>query len=159
MITTALRSAYEKLFETASIPDLGEAGDGGWTADKILAHLLSVDAAIAAVALGVVSGSRPSFDNRISLDSWNLNRIIAAHSGRSDLIDHVRNQATILCDFADQLSAGVDTSQAPANFANKHLCRIPIRSTCISVHSPFPCGTGTRLHRRPPSQPRPHDGG
>ena len=69
MITTALRSAYEKLFETASIPDLGEDRDGGWNADQILAHLLSVDAAIAAVALGVVSGSRPSFDNRISLDS------------------------------------------------------------------------------------------
>ena len=114
MITTALRSAYEKLFETASIPDLGEAGDGGWTADQILAHLLSVDAAIAAVALGVVSGSRPSFDNRISLDSWNLNRIIAAHSGRSDLIDHVRNQATILCDIADQLSDQTSSVLVPA---------------------------------------------
>ena len=114
MITTALRSAYEKLFETASIPDLGEDRYGGWNADQILAHLLSVDAAIAAVALGVVSGSRPSFDNRISLDSWNLDRIIAAHSGRSDLRDHVRNQATILCDIADQLSDQTSSVLVPA---------------------------------------------
>ncbi|TFD10057.1 hypothetical protein E3T35_13815 [Cryobacterium sp. TMT1-2-2] len=114
MITTALRSAYEKLFETASIPDLSEDGDGGWNADQILAHLLSVDAAIAAVALGVVAGSRPSFDNRISLDSWNLDRIIAAHSGRSNLIDHVRNQATILCDIADQLNDQTSSVLIPA---------------------------------------------
>ena len=114
MITTALRSAYEKLFETASIPDLGEDDDGGWNADQILAHLLSVDAAIAAVALGVVAGSRPSFDNRISLDSWNLDRIIATHSGRSNLIDHVRNQATILCDIADQLNDQTSSVLIPA---------------------------------------------
>jgi hypothetical protein len=104
MDTTALRSAYDRLLDTAAIPDLGDAGDGGWNADQILAHLLSVDAAIAAVALGVVSGSRPTFDNRISLDAWNLDRIIAEHSGRAELIDHVRRQATVLCDIADLLN-------------------------------------------------------
>ena len=114
MVTTALRSAYEKLFEAAASPDRGEAGNGGWNADQILAHLLSVDAAIAAVALGVVSGSRPSFDNRISLDAWNLDRIIADHSGRSDLTDHVRSQATILCDIADQLSDQASSVLIPA---------------------------------------------
>ncbi|MCP3821082.1 hypothetical protein NLX86_24210 [Streptomyces sp. A3M-1-3] len=104
MDTTALRSAYDRLFDVAAIPDLGDADDGGWNADQILAHLLSVDAAIAAVALGVVAGSRPTFDNRISLDTWNLDRITAEHAGRADLIDHVRSQATVLCDIADQLN-------------------------------------------------------
>ena len=56
METTALRSAYERLLEAAATPGLGDAADGGWNADQILAHLLSVDAGIAAVALGVVSG-------------------------------------------------------------------------------------------------------
>ncbi|TFD59079.1 hypothetical protein E3T39_12040 [Cryobacterium suzukii] len=114
MVTTALRSAYQKLFEVAALPDFGEAADGGWNADQILAHLLSVDAAIAAVALGVVAGSRPSFDNRISLDSWNLDRIIADHAGRADLIDHVRSQATILCDIADQLGGHASSVLIPA---------------------------------------------
>jgi hypothetical protein len=103
METTALRSAYEKLLRAAATPDLGDAADGGWNADQILAHLLSVDAATAAVALGVVAGSRPTFDNRICLDTWNLDRIIAGHSGRAHLIDHVRGQANILCDIADLL--------------------------------------------------------
>lgn len=114
MVTTALRSAYEKLLTAAARTDLGEAGDGGWNADQILAHILSVDATIAAVALGVVSGSRPSFDNRISLDAWNLDRIVADDSGRADLIDHVRSQSTILCDVADQLSDHASSVLIPA---------------------------------------------
>ena len=104
MDTTALRSAYDRLLDAAALPDLGDAADGGWDADHILAHLLSVDAAIAAAALGIVSGSRPTFDNRITLDDWNLDRIIAEHSGRAELIAHVRGQATVLCDIADRLS-------------------------------------------------------
>ncbi|MGW0494583.1 hypothetical protein ACWD0Z_03870 [Streptomyces sp. NPDC003007] len=52
----------------------------------------------------MVAGSRPTFDNRISLDPWNPNRIIAEHADRADLIEHVRDQATVLCDIADRLS-------------------------------------------------------
>ncbi|MFD9391042.1 hypothetical protein ACFWBB_10000 [Streptomyces sp. NPDC060000] len=104
MDATSLRSAYERLLDAAALPDLGNADDGGWNADQILAHLLSVDASIAAVALGVVAGSRPTFDNRICLDTWNLERIVAEHSGRADLADHVRSQAGVLCDIADRLN-------------------------------------------------------
>ncbi|MFD9353392.1 hypothetical protein [Streptomyces sp. NPDC060031] len=114
MDTTALRSAYDTLLEVAALPGLGDAADGGWNADRILAHLLSVDASIAAAALGVVSGSRPAFDNRISLDAWNLDRIIAEHSGRADLIDHVRRQAAVLCDIADQLRAEAASTLVPS---------------------------------------------
>lgn len=87
MDTAVLRSAYAGLLDVAADPDLGDADDGGGNADQVLAHLLSVDAAIAAVALGAVAGSRPTFDNRISLDTWNLDRIIAEHAGRADLMD------------------------------------------------------------------------
>ena len=104
MDTTALQHAYDALFDAAALDDLGDPGDGGWNADQVLAHLLSVDAATAAVALGVVAGARPTFDNRISLDPWNLDRIIAGHAGRGDLIDHVRRQAALLCDIAGRLS-------------------------------------------------------
>jgi hypothetical protein len=114
MDTTALRHAYRDLLDVAVRPDLGEPADGGWDADHVLAHLLSVDAAIAAVALGVVAGSRPAFDNRVSLDAWNLERIIAEHSGRSELIEHVRAQAALLCDIADRLSARATAVLVPS---------------------------------------------
>ncbi|WP_093797068.1 hypothetical protein [Streptomyces sp. Wb2n-11] len=103
MDTAVLRTAYDRLLDAAATPGLGDTDDGGWNADQVLAHILSVDASIAAVALGVVAGSRPAFDNRICLDAWNLDRIIAEHSGRADLIDHVRSQAAVLCDIADRL--------------------------------------------------------
>jgi hypothetical protein len=103
MDTTALRDAYEALLDTAALPGLGEPDDGGWNADLILAHLLSVDASVTAVALDVVAGRRPSFDNRVCLDTWNLRRIVAGHTGRADLVVHVRAQAGVLCDIADRL--------------------------------------------------------
>lgn len=59
METTVLRSAYDRLLDAAAIPDLGDADDGGWNADQILAHLLSVDASIAAVALSIVAYRGP----------------------------------------------------------------------------------------------------
>ncbi|MFE6481429.1 hypothetical protein ACFVGN_00575 [Streptomyces sp. NPDC057757] len=114
MDTTALRSAYDRLLDVAALPNLAEADDGGWNADQILAHLLSVDATIAAVALGVVAGARPTFDNRLTLDAWNLNRIITEHTGRADLVDHVRRQATTLCDIADHLSVAAASVLVPA---------------------------------------------
>ena len=103
MDTTALRRAYDGLLDTAADPDLRPAGDGGWNADQVLAHVLSVDATVTAAALGVVAGARPVFDNRVCLDPWNLDRIIAGHGGRRALIDAVRLQAGILCDVADRL--------------------------------------------------------
>ncbi len=103
MDTTALRDAYEQFFHAAALPGLGEAADGGWNADQVLAHVLSVDAATAAVALGVVAGARPVFDNRICLDRWNLDRIIAEHADRAELIDRVRAQGAVLCAVADEI--------------------------------------------------------
>lgn len=104
MNTTALRLAYDRLLEVAAAPDLGAAADGGWDADDVLAHLISVDAGIVAAAWGVVSGSRPSYDNRIAHDRSNLDRIIAEHPGRATLIERVRRQADALCDTAEQLT-------------------------------------------------------
>ncbi|MFF3286293.1 hypothetical protein [Streptomyces sp. NPDC003023] len=113
MDTTALRSAYDRLLDAAALPGLGDAVDGGWNADQILAHVLSVDASTAAVALGVVAGARPAFDNRIALDTWNLDRIITEHTGRADLIAHVRSQATVLCDIADRLGEEAASVSVP----------------------------------------------
>jgi hypothetical protein len=101
MDAAALRTAYERLLEAAASPGLGEAADGGWNADDLLAHLLSVDASVAATALGVIAGARPTFDNRLALDRWNLSRIVARHSDRTALMDSVRRTAHILCDVAE----------------------------------------------------------
>jgi hypothetical protein len=114
MDTTALRAAYDRLLEVAATPDLGDAADGGWDADHVLAHLISVDAAIASTVLAVVSGSRPTYDNRTSHDRSNLARIIAEYPGRTGLIGHVRSQGAALCDIADQLTDQAAAVLVPA---------------------------------------------
>jgi hypothetical protein len=114
MDTTTLRAAYDRLLEVAATPDLGEAADGGWDADHVLAHLISVDAGIASTVLAVVSGSRPTYDNRTSLDRANLARIIGEHSGRTGLIRQVRSQGVVLCDIADQLTDQAAAVLVPA---------------------------------------------
>lgn len=113
MESTALRTAYDLLLEVAAEPDLGPAADGGWSADQLLAHLISVDAGIAATTLAVVAGARPGYDNRISLDETNLARIVTGHAGRADLIDHVRGQAGLLADLVDRLSEHDAAVQIP----------------------------------------------
>ncbi|UYM05095.1 hypothetical protein [Solicola gregarius] len=114
MDTTALRAAYGPLLEVAAEPDLGEAADGGWNADQVLAHVLSVDAAVTATALAVVSGSRPTFDNRTSLDRANLNRIIDSYGNRARLAEHVRAQSVVMCDVADRLADDDAAVMVPA---------------------------------------------
>lgn len=103
MDTTGLRAAYDTLFDVAATPGLGEPADGGWNADRILAHLLSVDAAVGAVALAVTSGARPAFDNRVCLDTANLDRIVAEHGDRANLMSRLRSQAAVLCGLVGQL--------------------------------------------------------
>jgi hypothetical protein len=117
MDTAALRKAYEELHEAASLPgasSLSGPKDGEWDVDQVLAHVLSVDAALAAAALAIVAGFRPSFDNRVSHDPANLRRIIAEHPGRGELADHVRSQGLLLCEVADQLSADAASVLVPA---------------------------------------------
>jgi len=103
MDPTELRAAHGRLADAASLPDLGAPVDGGWDADQVLAHVLSVDAGVAAAALAVVAGSRPGYDNRISQDRADLARIVAAHPGRTALVDAVHGQAEVLCAVAEQL--------------------------------------------------------
>ena len=129
MNTEALRSAYRDLLEVAATDGLGEARDGGWNADHVLAHLISVDAAVAAVALQVVSGSRPSFDNRVTLDSWNLDRIIADHPDRPALIEHVRRQGNLLCDIAEELTSDNSSVLVPA---------LMVSNGALDVDQPLP---------------------
>jgi hypothetical protein len=122
--TTALRAAYDELLEVAAGPDFGDAADGGWDADQVLAHLISVDAGIASTALAVVSGSRPTYDNRTSNERSNLARIIAEHSGRTDLIGHLRSQGAVLCDIADQLTDPAAAVLVPSIFVSNDVVRM-----------------------------------
>lgn len=103
MDTKPLRQAHEQLLKLAAEGGFGPPPDGEWDAARLLAHVGLTDATIAAVALGVIAGQRPTYDNRYGLEEWNLARVVSAADGMDGLLDFVRQQGDLLCAVGDAL--------------------------------------------------------
>jgi hypothetical protein len=107
MDSTPLRLAYTRLLaaaETVAAAGGGIPEPGEWNADQLLAHLVSVDAGILAVACSVAAGGQATFDNRLSLDPWNLALISERAGDQAQLRQRIRVQGEALCSLAEQLS-------------------------------------------------------
>jgi DinB superfamily len=102
--TTALRAAYQRFLAVARSERFAPPPPPEWTAAQLMAHIIAGDTAITAVALAVAAGQRPSYDNRPSLDRWNLARICAAAGDLPTLIDLVDRRGQLLCGVAEQLT-------------------------------------------------------
>lgn len=101
--TAKLRKAHEDFLNLAAEGGFGAPPPGEWDA-SLLAHLISAGASIASVALTVCAGQRPAYDNRPSLDDWNLRRIGAAAGGLPGLARLLRGYGEMLCAAAEPLS-------------------------------------------------------
>ncbi|WP_333775716.1 hypothetical protein [Streptomyces sp. IBSBF 3136] len=102
MDTTPLRDAYRALLDAAAtvadsagpdpVPPAGE-----WDADQILAHVSLVTATTLAAVSAVASGARTTYDNRLALDTWTIDRTVALAGGTAGLRERVRLQGDALC--------------------------------------------------------------
>ena len=100
--TAPLRDAYRALLDAAAavagpdepgpIPPASE-----WNADQILAHVAIVTAATIATASCVASGTNATYDNRIALDPWTIERLVARAGGNAGLRDRIRCHGDSLC--------------------------------------------------------------
>jgi hypothetical protein len=61
----------------------------------------------------VMAGERPTYDNRVSLDEWNLRRIIEAAGDLAGLIALVRRQGELFCAIAEHLTEAHAEVQVP----------------------------------------------
>ncbi len=100
--TEPLRDAYQSLLDAAAaVAGAGHPGpvppDGEWNADQILAHVAIVTATTIAAVSAVASGTSATFDNRIALDTWTIERLVARAGGNAGLRDRVRAQGDCLC--------------------------------------------------------------
>jgi hypothetical protein len=100
--TAPLRDAYLALLDAAAA--VADAGDPGpirpaseWNAEQILAHVAIVTATTIATAASVASGTSAAYDNRIALDTWTIERLIARAGGHGGLRDRVRRHGDSLC--------------------------------------------------------------
>jgi hypothetical protein len=102
MDITSLRDAYRALLDAAAtVADSGDPSPlpptGEWNADQILAHVAIVNAATIAAVSAIASGANTTYDNRIALDTWTIERLIALADGNAGLRDRIRLQADALC--------------------------------------------------------------
>jgi hypothetical protein len=130
--TTGLRAAYQSFLAVARSEGFGPPPPPEWTAAQLLAHIIAGDTAITAVALAVAAGERPSYDNRPSLDRWNLARISARAGDLPALIDLVDRRGQLLCHVAEQLTdAEADISIPTLIISNDQVVldsSLPLRS-------------------------------
>ena len=90
---------------SSPIPPAGE-----WNADQVLAHVAIVTAATVVAASSVAAGANTTYDNRVALDAWTIERLIARAGGNAGLRDRVRRQGESLCALGPALSeAELDT--------------------------------------------------
>lgn len=99
-----LRQAHVDFLAVVREGGFGPPPAGEWDAERLLAHVAAADASIASVALAVIAGERPCYDNRASLDEWNLRRIVRQAGGIDGLLDLVRRQGDLLCAVAAGLT-------------------------------------------------------
>jgi hypothetical protein len=110
--TTPLRHAFDALLQTADSLGTPLAGPPGeWGDEQILAHVCLVTATAAAVLSGIAAGTRPTYDSRLTQDSWTIGRVIALAGDRAGLGERLRRHGDALCALASTLSeAELDTA-------------------------------------------------
>jgi hypothetical protein len=84
MDVTSMRKSLGEFLAVAEGGGFGPPPAGEWDAERILAHAASGLASGAAAGLAIASGQRLVYDNRVSLDEWNLRRIVAEAGGLPD---------------------------------------------------------------------------
>jgi hypothetical protein len=103
--TMPLRDAYRALLDAAAtVADAGGPGltpsPGEWNADQILAHVAIIGAGTIAAVSAVTAGANTTYDNRIALDTWTIEHVIALAGGNAGLRERIRRQADALCALA-----------------------------------------------------------
>jgi len=100
MDATSMRKSLGEFLAIAEGGGFGPPPAGEWDAERILAHAAAGLGSGAAAALAIASGQRLVYDNRISLDEWNLQRIVAEAGGLAGLVDLARRYGELVCEVA-----------------------------------------------------------
>ena len=109
MNTTPLQDAFRTLLKAAAT--VAEAGGevhvppaSEWNADQILAHVALVNAVTITAVSRVTSGANTTYDNRMALDPWTIDRVISLAGGNAGLQVRIAAQGEALSALGAMLS-------------------------------------------------------
>jgi hypothetical protein len=102
MDTAPLRDAYRALLDAAAaVADSGDTSPvppvGEWNADQILAHVSIINAMTIITVSSAATGATAAYDNRTTLDTWTIDRVVALAGGNAGLRERIRLQGDALC--------------------------------------------------------------
>ena len=113
---TELTAAYEGFFAEAEGGGFGEAPEGEWNAEQVLAHVALNDAAMLVVCQAIVHQQPTRFENEVCQDPEVLASFISSAGSREELIHVGRRMANLVTASLRRLS--------PAQLETEVHCRL-----------------------------------
>lgn len=119
-----LQGAYRALLDAAAtVARSGDPGPvppaGEWNAEQILAHVSLITAVTLAAVSSVAAGANTTYDNRMALDTWTIERLVALVGGDPGLRDRVRLQGDALCALCEPMSDAELDTPVPTRLLSK----------------------------------------
>jgi hypothetical protein len=102
--TSGLRAAYRALVAEASAGGFVVPSDGGWWAERVVAHVAVNDGLLTEVTERLLAGERPAYDNAAATDAHALDRLAHALGSWDALIGAVGASGARLCDALERLT-------------------------------------------------------
>lgn len=101
---TELAAAYQALFTEAEAGGFGDAPEGEWNAEQVVAHVALNDAAMLGVCQAIVHQKPARFENEICQDLDVLAAYIDANNGLAGLVDAGRDMSRLVLAALRRLS-------------------------------------------------------
>ncbi|QBI20598.1 hypothetical protein ER308_14210 [Egibacter rhizosphaerae] len=144
MDTSALETGYRELLETARAGGFGEpGGDGSWTADRVLAHVVASARLLGVTTAEVGAGTGPTYDNAPTTREAYLDAIARAAGGWDGLLSAARAAGLELVYVVRALGEDAAASPVPTRIVDGDTVRVEapmpwsgVLNTHAEVHLP-----------------------
>lgn len=118
MDTTGLREAYAALVTEANRGGFGAPHDGGWSAERVVAHVNVNDALLTAVTERLIAGRDASLDNAPATDPAALDELVERCGDLLGVASAVRESGDRLCELLEQLDDTAAATPVPTRIAD-----------------------------------------
>ncbi|MFC4107338.1 hypothetical protein [Micromonospora zhanjiangensis] len=139
MDTAVLRRAYDVLFAEIAAGGFGRPPDGQWTAERVVAHVVSSDVLFAEATEAVLAGSPYAYYDHDAIGRSQLDELVTECAGLAGLTDRLRSGSGRICALIDRL--GPEAAGVPVETHIHDGDR-------IVIDEPLPWGRVVDIHER-----------
>lgn len=134
MDTTELKAAYASFLDAARLP---ATDPGGWSPERVLAHVAVNDELLLAATSGVYAGRPVTYDNALAIDPDHLAYVESNAGSYEVLLSAIRRGGEELIEVAERLDEDMAATVVPTRIVDGDELR---------VDEPLPWGEVLRIH-------------